>query len=648
MQYRYEFEIASSILLVIILVHYIFVRQYPTKKAHVFLTVLCASILECAFNIASSIGLANPTIVPQGVNDLLAFAFFVLEGFVSYLLFHYILLICSFEPKQEKITLWVATIPFLFFELMVVLNPFTGFFYTFIENQYYQGFGANFGYYYIGFYFLMNVLIVMIQSKKVSTRLKTIVLFYSIVAVLAVVIQFFYRQLILTSAGNAIIVFLLYLSMQNPSEHFDSLTGTGNVGALKLQLQQWMNRKKNFSVYSIEIKNIRRLQSLFGEENVEIMIGQIGEYLSHTFGRLCVFHAREESFEILVPDNREAQEVQTILQNRFAQSWKVQKNMMYAETIICSSQYPKHFHEVAEFFDIQGYLLEIARGSKANIIKMDEELLTKYNHRKQVETALKRAVENRKLEVYFQPIYSLEERRVVSLEALTRMNDEVLGFISPDEFIPLAEKDGSIVEIGEIVLEECCRFLSKHILANDSLGIRTIQVNVSAVQCMQQSLEKKIQPILEKYHIPPSMITLELTESTEIQATDLMLRQMKALNHIGIDFAADDYGTGNSNFSYLVKFPFKEVKIDRTMTWAYFENETARIILENEIFTMRKLGIDVVVEGIETKEQSDAMEKIGVKYIQGYYYGKPMSQKECLLFLRRGRGNADFLLSQTV
>ena len=141
-------------------------------------------------------------------------------------------------------------------------------------------------------------------------------------------------------------------------------------------------------------------------------------------------------------------------------------------------------------------------------------------------------------------------------------------------------------------------------------------------------------PVLKKYHIPPSMITLEITESTEIQATDLMLRQMEELNELGIQFAADDYGTGNSNFSYLVKFPFREIKIDKTMTWAYFENETARIILENEIRTMEKLGIAVVVEGIETKEQSDAMEAIGIKYIQGYYYGKPMPEKDCLFFLR--------------
>ena len=634
MQYRYEYEIAAFLLLLIIFLHYLFVRQFPTKKAHIFMAVLGASILECAFNIASSLGLANAKFVPQSVNELLAFAFFVFEGLVSYLLFRYILLICSFEPKHQKVALAFANVPFVFFELMVVFTPFIGFFYYFEDNCYYQGFGANFGYFYIGYFFLLNVIVVMIQSKKVSFRLKTILLFYSLVDISAIMIQFIYRDLILTSAGNAIILFLLYLSMQNPSEHFDSLTGTGNASALKMQLQQWMENKNHFSVYSIEIKNFRRLQTLFGEENSEMLLEEIGKYLTNCFGRFCVFHYRDESFEVMVPEERKEEEVLKILQERFADVWKVQKNYFYAEVLICIQQYPIHFREVPEFFAMQAYMLETAKEQSVCVVKMDEELLSKYNRRKQVEFALKRAVENRKLEVYFQPIYSLEEKRVVSLEALTRMNDEVLGFVPPDEFISLAEKDGSIIQIGEIVLEECCRFLSKHILANESLGIRTIQVNVSVAQCMQQSMKDKIMPVLKKYHIPPSMITLEITESTEIQATDLMLRQMEELNELGIQFAADDYGTGNSNFSYLVKFPFREIKIDKTMTWAYFENETARIILENEIRTMEKLGISVVVEGIETKEQSDAMEAIGIKYIQGYYYGKPMPEKDCLFFLR--------------
>lgn len=152
---------------------------------------------------------------------------------------------------------------------------------------------------------------------------------------------------------------------------------------------------------------------------------------------------------------------------------------------------------------------------------------------------------------------------------------------------------------------------------------------------MQQDLKEAVLPILQKYHIPASMIVLELTETTAINAPSLMERHMRELGNAGISFAMDDYGNGNANCSYLMRYPFREVKIDKEMTWAYFENETARIVLQNEIATMHKLGIPMVVEGIEKLEQSQEMERLGVEYIQGYFYGKPLPEMECLRYIRQ-------------
>ncbi len=635
MQYRYEFEIAALIIMVIILMHYYFVRQYPTKKAKVFHAALVASILECAFNIASSLGLANADFVPLAVNEVLAFAFFAAEGLVSYLLFYYIILVCDCEPKTRRWFFVAANLPFAFFELMVLATPFIGFFYYFENNQYHQGFGANYGYAYIGYFYVVNLVIIAIQHKKVSTRLKVTLLSYTFCAICSLMIQFTHREIILTSTANVIVLFLVYLSMQNPGEYMDVSTGVGNANALKLQMQEMMRAYKKFSIVSIELKDFQGILSLFGVESGDELLSEIGKYLSGVGGKFHVFHRRDEAFKILIPEGANEAEILAAVKTRFEDSWQIQNNYIYVETVLVVQRYPQDFKEMAEFFEKQEYLFDTAKEQGSHCIENNEELIGKFNRRKQVEQALKRAVDFRKVDVYFQPIYSLKEKKIVSLEALARINDDIIGFVPPDEFIPLAEKDGSIIHIGEIVLEECCRFLSKRILSNDSLDITSIQVNVSVAQCMQKNLKENILATLKKYHVPTPMITLEITESTEIQAPELMLRQMTELNAAGIQFAADDYGTGNSNFSYLVKFPFREIKIDREMTWAYFENDTARIILDNEIKTMQQLGIPVVVEGIETQEQSDAMAALGVPYIQGYYYGKPMPEKECLLYLRQ-------------
>ena len=135
--------------------------------------------------------------------------------------------------------------------------------------------------------------------------------------------------------------------------------------------------------------------------------------------------------------------------------------------------------------------------------------------------------------------------------------------------------------------------------------------------------------------MPTHMITLELTERTAIEAPKLMLWHMQEFGKIGMGFAMDDYGNGNSNCSYLIRFPFREIKIDKDMTWSYFENPTAKIVIENEIKTIQKLGLPLIMEGVEKKEQSDALEALGVDMIQGYYYGKPMPETECLRYIRR-------------
>ena len=510
MQYKLAFEIAACLLLVVVLLHIYLVRQFPTCKARVFLAFIFVSIIERFFYIVSVIGVANAQFVPQVVNELLAFAFFVTET-----------------------------------------------------------------------------------------------------------------------------VLLLYFLMKNPGEWVDVITGVGNGNTLKWALTQKLKKKKELATYSIEIKNLHQMQIIFGEENSEILLKEIGKYLLDLSGKFHVFHRRNESFDIVLEKEADKENLLGILCERFGDVWNIQGNCILVDTIITHQHYPNHFKDLPEFYGMQEYMLEQAIEQNLQVIENNSTLINQYHRRKQVERALNRAVRERSFDVYFQPIYSLKEKRIVSLEALTYMNDEQFGFIFQDEFIPIAEKNGSMLAIGEIVLENCCRFLAKHILSNDSLGIRTIHVNLSKAQCVQQNLKETIWSVLEKYHIPPAMITLEVTENMAILAPEQMFRHMKELRKFGIEFAAEGYGTGNSNLASLIKFPFREIKIDGDMVGAYFENETVRIILENEIQTMKRLGLPVVVQGIETKEQSDAMEVLGVNYVQGDYYGKPMPEKECLVYIRK-------------
>lgn len=635
MQYNYDFEIASLFVMIIILSHFAFIRQFPGEKTKIYGMLLFSCIFESVFNIVSCIGLANSALVPQVVNEVLVFAFFVFEGLSAYLIFRYFMVVGQIERPYRKAVWMVGAVPFLVFELLVVATPFIGFFYYFKDGSYYQGFGADFGYYYIDFYFLLNIVLVMLRRKLVGRRIQIIAFIYTLVAIGVVIVQFRFRGILLTSAGNALVLIMTYLAMQNPNEMLDAVTGMGNENAMAQQIKNRIDRGKKVTVLTVEIQKFHHINTVLGIRNSNMIMTEIGKYLSNLCGKFHVFHGYGPFFTILMDDDNQCALVQKQIIERFQRDWEALQNHVALNIELVVQRYPGDFDTVAEFLGMRNFLLEEAAelGNQA-VIVANEELIQRYHRRTKVEMAVARAIREQSFEVYYQPIYSLKEKRISSLEALIRLKDDELGFIPPDEFIPLAERDGNIIHIGEIVLEACCKFLSRHVLSNASLGIRNIHVNISVAQCLRQSLTETIAPVLERYHIPPAMITLEITERTAIRTPLQMQKHMRELGDMGVSFAMDDYGTGNSNCSYLIQFPFQEIKFDKEMVWAYFENETARVVLENEIATIKRLGIPIVVEGIEKGEQSEQMERLGVNYIQGYYYGRPLPEKECLRYIR--------------
>lgn len=635
MQYNYDFEMASLLIMMILLVHFVFVRQFPGDKTKMFGMLLAVCMAECGANILSCVGLANATLVPQVVNEILAFAFFALEGLTSYLIFRYFMLVCRFEDREKKVVQLLGCIPFLFFCLMLVLTPFIGFFYYFKDGCYYQGFGADFGYLYINYYFALNIILVARRHRFVNLRTKVIVGTYTAVAFAMIVLQYNFKEVLLTSVGNMVMLVMIYLEMQNPSEMLDAVTGIGNESAFELQLENRRKRKAAGAVITVHLRKFHYIRTVVGFENSNELLRQVGAYLYRLSGKFHVFYVSGDSFTLFADTTEDKERILAAIKARFSEEWVVQENHIVLNIDMVILHYPKDFDTTAEYLGMRQFLLEAAGKSGAQaVVEADEETVAQYHRRRKVELAVAKAIRQKSFEVYYQPVYSLQEKCIVSLEALVRLCDEELGFISPEEFIPLAERDGNIVHIGAQVLEECCKFLARHVLSNDSLGIRTVHINISMAQCLRQNLTETIAPVLKKYHIPPSMITLEITECTAISTPERMKQHMDELGKMGVSFALDDYGSGNANCSYLIQFPFQEIKIDKDIVWAAFEDEKARIVLENEIGTIKRLGIPLVIEGIEQKEQSEMMERLGVDYIQGYYYGKPLPEKECLHYIR--------------
>lgn len=236
------------------------------------------------------------------------------------------------------------------------------------------------------------------------------------------------------------------------------------------------------------------------------------------------------------------------------------------------------------------------------------------------------AIDNDGFYIKYQPIHN-KKGEMEACEALVRLKDEeTLGYISPEEFIPISEQDGTIVKIGEIVVDKVCKFIKGDTFKNSN--IKYVEVNLSVIQCMQIDLADKIKSIVDGHNIGYKKIIFEITESVAITFSEIIMNNINKLSEIGFEFSLDDFGMGYSNMVYLLNFKYKIVKIDKTFLWTAQKDEKGRIAFNNTIEMLKKMDLQVVVEGIETQQQLEGIKHLPCDYIQGNYFSEPISEKE--------------------
>jgi predicted signal transduction protein with EAL and GGDEF domain len=250
--------------------------------------------------------------------------------------------------------------------------------------------------------------------------------------------------------------------------------------------------------------------------------------------------------------------------------------------------------------------------------------------RRELESGLRAAIVNNEFRLVFQPIFNLDERRIVCLEALLRWDRPGRGTVSPVDFIPVAEDTGLIVAIGNWALNEACR------AAAAWPSEVSVAVNLSTAQFRNRNLAAQIRATLDQTGLPPRRLNLEVTESlllTDAETTAKMLHELRA---IGIRISLDDFGTGFSSLSYLRSFPFDKIKIDKSFIHDISHSRDSRAIVNAVIDLGRSLGISTTAEGVETEDQLELVRRQGCNEVQGFLFSTPLPAGAVSLLLANG------------
>ena len=260
-----------------------------------------------------------------------------------------------------------------------------------------------------------------------------------------------------------------------------------------------------------------------------------------------------------------------------------------------------------------------------------ETMRTKSLHRLDLENLIRTAIDEDQFELYFQPKVAAESFRLVGAEALIRWHHPKRGDIAPDEFIPIAEETGLIVPIGQWVLREACKQVK--VWSTSPVGAVPVSINISSHQFRDSGLVKDVFEAASGAGIDTKYLELEITESVLLHDVDRTLIELKALKEAGISLSIDDFGTGYSSLSYLKRFPIDTIKIDRSFVKDLHQDTDDAAICAAILAMSIQLGLNVVAEGVETREQLEFLRRHGCNHIQGYICSQALSASDFFALL---------------
>lgn len=497
-----------------------------------------------------------------------------------------------------------------------------------IQYHYEAGTGEVYSYgssvligYAFGFVFLIVLIFNLIfKSKGMNSRRKNAMAVWISIWAVAVTVQFLNNEMLLLSFAGALGLVIVYLFLENPETNLDRDTGAFNQSALVQYVKQKYNDKKKFTALELVV-----------DRGIGVVAAELCRYLISIKGAK-VFRYSSNNVMLIFEKGEDVLAVKETICARLENGIGKNNN-----TILKPYWY---YVEDSGIVNNGKDFLNIIKYSHHNVIDrtssditfIDNSMAQDMYRSMKITLLLEDAIKNDKIEVFYQPIYSTTAGRFTTAEALVRLSDENGDIIQPGAFIDIAEHNGMILKLGEMVFERVCRFVTSSKF--EGLGLKYIEVNLSVTQCSHKSLAEDYVRIMDKYNVDASRINLEITETASAGAKKVLLDNMSILKSYGIEFSLDDFGTGQSNLNYIAEMPVDILKFDMGMTKAYFESNKTRYVMDAAISMARGMKLPIVFEGIETEEQYAEAEKIGIDFIQGFYFAKPMPEKEFCDFLK--------------
>ena len=567
-----------------------------------------------------------------------AYVYFILRNATNVILLLFLLhLTKTAFLMRKKWTKIAFSLPYLCILALLVINPFNSCVFSLTMEEGYSRGPMMMVLYVVALLYAIIGFAYSIYCRRYLTTNKLIsLLSIYLLGYVAVIVQFFYPEIMIELFCTALGEMLIMLSIMRPEERMDSETGILSWASYQADLKNVLLSKDNVQIVVIQMLNSKEIRNYLGDHAYNSYVTEIADAIRSIYwGRL---HRTELYFErpgtlylIISSDDIDRENIAEHVLSEIDK-----KLAHYTETgvsfdpAVCLIHCPKDLQKAEDIISLGHKFTSLDKRKQDIYYAADIVHSQNFAIEAHIEEIINRAIRDKNIEMYYQPIYDVQSLKFHSAEALARIRDPEYGLISPGVFIPAAESLGLIVAIGDEVLEQVYRFISENDL--DSLSLSYIEVNLSVAQCMEKDLPEKILALQKKYNVDPGRINLEITETVFENISDVMVKNVNALVKMGYGFALDDYGIGYSNIQRVNNLPLDLIKIDKSIL-DEVSYENGKTILEYTIRMMQSVDKQLVAEGAETSDVVDMLKDMGCDYIQGFYFSKPLPVNDFLGFI---------------
>ena len=424
--------------------------------------------------------------------------------------------------------------------------------------------------------------------------------------------------------------------------YHDVLTGLPNRRLLMNRLEQVLSLCQHHNHFGclmfIDLDRFKTINDSLGHHVGDSLLKEVSERLQDCVtSENTVSRLGGDEFVVLIPEIDDeisqviikAQHFASEIQYALSQVYVIADNELYTTASIGISIFPRQEQTLSNILqqaDLAHYKAKDA--GKKCFRFFDDSMQKNAEKRLIIENDLRNALLNDEFKIFLQPQYQ-QDGVIIGAEVLLRWEHSVNGMISPADFIPIAEETGSIIQIGDWVFETAFKKIKFWCdSAENNTGFHRIAINVSPLQFKQQGFVDRVIVLIENSGVNPSKIEFEITEGMLVDNVDETIDKINRLKALGISFSIDDFGTGYSSLSYLNKLPIEKVKIDQSFVRDIYLNENNQTIVQTIIFMSKNLGMDVIAEGVETKEELDVLSDMSCTSFQGYYFSRPLPVTE--------------------